>query len=101
MPRFSPDGTQVVYAVATRIEPNNNDIFITRADGGGSPTFLMRSPANELYPVVSHDGQFLAFSSDSNGNWDIYIMNINTQELFQLTNSPGEEDYPGDWWQAS
>lgn len=98
MPRFSPDGTQVVYSVASRNEPNNNDIFITSANGGGSPTFLMRDPANDLYPVVSRDGQFLAFSSDRNGNTDIYILNINTQELFQLTNSPGEEDYPGDWW---
>lgn len=98
MPRFSPDGTQIVYSVASRTEPNNNDIFITSANGGGSPSFLMRNPANDLYPVVSRDGQFLAFSSNRNGNWDIYILNINTQELFQLTNSPGEEDYPGDWW---
>jgi hypothetical protein len=98
MPRFSPDGTQVVYSVASRTEPNNNDIFIIAANGGGSPTFLMRDPANDLYPVVSRDGQFLAFASNRNGNWDIYILNINTQELFQLTNSPNEQDYPGDWW---
>lgn len=101
MPRFSPDGTQIVYAVAPRTEPDNNDIFITRADGGGSPTPLMRSPANDIYPVISRDGRYLAFSSDRNGNWDIYILDINTQELFQLTNSPDEEDYPGDWWQLS
>ncbi|MCI0352327.1 MAG: hypothetical protein L0Z53_23155, partial [Acidobacteriales bacterium] len=98
MPRWSPDGTQVVYSVAPRTEPNNNDIFITRADGGGAPIFLVRSPANDLYPVVSRDGRFLAFSSDRNGNWDIYILNVESGELSQLTNTPNEEDYPGDWW---
>ncbi|HLU08356.1 MAG TPA: hypothetical protein VK003_01710 [Oceanobacillus sp.] len=98
MPRFSPDGTQIVYAVAPRTEPNNNDIFIISSSGGGAPSFLIREPANELYPVVSRDGQFLAFSSNRNGNWEIYILNINTQELFQLTNSPNEQDYPGDWY---
>lgn len=101
MPRWSPDGTQIVYSVANAANPNNNDIFITRADGGGSPTFLVREPSNELYPVVSPNGRFLAFSSDRNGNWDIYVLDINTQTLYQLTNSPDEEDYPGDWWQLS
>jgi hypothetical protein len=100
MPRWSPDGTQIVYAVAPRTEPNNNDIFIISANGG-SPIFLVRSPANDLYPVVSRDGQLLAFSSDRTGNWEIFIYYINTTEVSQLTNSPEEEDYPGDWWQAS
>lgn len=101
MPRWSPDGTQIIYAVAPRTELDNNDIFITRADGGGSPTPLMRGPANDIHPVVSRDGRYLAFSSDRNGNYDLYVLDINTQELFQLTNSPEEEDYPGDWWQLS
>ena len=101
MPRWSPDGTQIIYAVASRNEPNNYDIFITRADGGSAPIPLVRSTANDSYPVVSPDGRYLAFSSDRNGNWDIYVFDINTQALYQLTNSPGEEDYPGDWWQPS
>jgi hypothetical protein len=101
MPRWSPDGTQIIYAVASRNEPENYDIFITRADGGGSPIPLVRSTASDLYPVVSPDGSYLAFASDRTGNWDIYVFDINTQALYQLTNSPDEEDYPGDWWQPS
>lgn len=101
MARWSPDGTQIIYSVASRTEPNNHDIFITRADGGGSPIPLVRHPSSDMYPVISPDGRFLAFSSNRNGNWDIYILDINSQELSQLTNTPSEEDYPGDWWQQS
>lgn len=96
-PRWSPDGSQIVYASQVANEPNNYDIVVRASDGTGSPILLIRDPANDQHPVLSPDGRYLAFSSNRNGAWDIYIFNIITGELSQLTDSQFE-DYPSDWW---
>jgi TolB protein len=97
-PRWSPDGQQIVYAAAAATEPGNNDIAVRASAGFGLPTLLVRDPANDIRPVFSPDGRMLAFASDRGGQYDIYILDIGTQTLSQLTNTP-QEDYPGGWWQ--
>ncbi len=98
-PRWSPDGSQIVYAVAPGSDPNNFDIFVINSRGTGSPSFLYRDPSSSsLHPVISRDGRYLAFSSNRTGSWDIFIYDLQTQMLTQLTDSP-EDDYPSDWWQ--
>jgi len=97
-PFFTQDGSQVVYAAAPSNDPNNNDIFIKNSNGGGSALPLYRSPANDIDPVLSPDGKDIAFASNSNGHYDIYIYDQNASKLSQLTNTP-EDDFPGDWWQ--
>ncbi len=97
-PHFSPDGSQVIYAAAPANEPNNYDIAIRNADGSGAPILPVRSPNNDIYPVYSPDGRKFAFSSNRNGAYDIFIFDMATNALSQLTNTP-EEDYAGAWWQ--
>jgi hypothetical protein len=99
MPRFTSDGSQVVYAAAAQTEPENNDIVVRNADSNSTPNLLVRNDANDLYPVLSTDGRFLAFASDRTGNWEIYVYDIQVQALYQLTNDPAP-NYPGDWHQA-
>lgn len=43
--------------------------------------------------VISDDDQFILFSSNTNGNFDIFKKDLNTEETIQLTTSPGNE-YP-------
>ncbi len=97
-PRFTPDGTQIVYAAFPSNNPNRNDIYIKNAQGGGTPQTLIGDAADDIFPVLSEDGRYLAFASDRSGAYDIYIYDIIGETLWQLTSSP-EEDYPGDWWQ--
>ncbi len=97
-PRFTPDGTQIVYAAFPSNNPNRHDIYIKNAQGGGTAQTLISDPADDIFPVLSEDGRYLAFASDRSGAYDIYIYDITGQILWQLTSSP-EEDYPGDWWQ--
>lgn len=98
-PQWTRDGLQVVYAGAAATSPNNRDIFIRNADGTGSALPIYRSPADDIYPILSPDARYLAFASNPAGNYDIFIYDQATQSLTQLTNSPDNE-YPGGWWQA-
>lgn len=95
-PRWSPDGSQIVYAGALANDNRNYDLYVIGARGG-SASPLYRDPAADRYPVISPDGRHVAFASDRNGYWDIYVYEIATQSLFQLTNSE-EDDFPSDWW---
>jgi len=47
-------------------------------------------------PVISPDGNSLAFTSNRSGQWDIYIWDLIKNKLTQLTNSPEFEANP-DW----
>jgi len=97
-PRFTSDGTQIIYAAYPSNNPGNHDIYVRDANGFAAPTPLITDPANDIFPVISEDGRYLAFASNRTGAYDIYIYDITGQTLYQLTNSP-TEDYPGDWWQ--
>lgn len=95
-PYWLPDGTQIVYAAAPRGDPANFDIVV-RPVTGGNPTILVRDPADDRSPVISPDGQYMAFASNRGGIWDIYILNLQTRETYQLTANE-DEQYPTDWW---
>lgn len=95
-PRWSPDGLQIAYAAAPANDPNNSDIVVINSDGSGTPLVPVRSPANDIFPVYSPDGRFLAFASNRTNVYDIFIYEFATGNMWQLTNSP-EEDYPGGW----
>jgi hypothetical protein len=98
MPRWSGDGTQIIYAGRAAGE-TQNDIFIRFADGSGVPLLPVRDPvADDVYPVFSRDGRYFAFSSNRGGFYDIYVFGVNENTLWQLTNSE-VDDYPGGWAQ--
>ncbi|MBE0460626.1 MAG: PD40 domain-containing protein [Candidatus Aminicenantes bacterium] len=46
------------------------------------------------YPVWSHDGKKIAFSSNEKGNFDIYIMNPDGTEITPITSSLEDERDP-------
>ncbi len=97
-PSFSKDGSQVIFAAAPSNNPKNNDVYIRNADGTGSTLPFYQDAADDIDPVLSPDGKYLAFASNPNGNYDIYVYDIANATLSQLTNTPTNE-YPGDWWQ--
>jgi len=76
--------------VATKYQSRGNyDIFLMSPDGSNQQQITDHSAA-ELQPVISNDGNKIAFSSDRNGDHDLYVMNTdgsNIQRLTQLNNS--------------
>ena len=88
---WSPDGSQIAYAMDLNStepgQPQQVDIFIMNADGSRQRN-LTQHPALDSGPSWSPDGKLLTFTSNRHGNrWEIYIMDIATRKVRQLTDS--------------
>ncbi len=97
-PRWTADGSQLVFAAAQATDLDNHDIVLVNADGSGAPLLLVKHEADDIYPVISPDGQYLAFSSNRQGAYNIFIQRLADGQLWQLTNETNDV-FVGDWWQ--
>ena len=107
---WSPDGRHIAFS---SLHNRNWDLYVMEADGANltadSPWFLdgnyvmsadefrrrtddwrsgddSRSGAD---PAWSPDGRHIAFSSEHEGNWDLYVMDADGTNLRRLTRHPG------------
>lgn len=76
-PSLSPDAREIYFSY-------DGDIFTVSSEGGTAMR-LVSLGGNENYPSVSPDGKLLAFSSDINGNNDVYIVPVGGGEVRRLT----------------
>jgi tricorn protease len=60
------------------------DIWIAREDGSGVRR-LTDHKARDVYPRFSPDGKFIAFSSNREGNYDVYVVPVEGGKPRQLT----------------
>jgi Tol biopolymer transport system component len=72
---------------------NNRDIYVARADGS-QVVRLTSDPTTEADPAISNDGTTLAFASDRSGTMQIYVMNLATKAVTQLTSLQAGADQP-------
>lgn len=86
-PAISPDGKTIVFTY-------RGDLYKVPA-AGGSAIQLTTDKTYEFMPVWSPDGQSIAFATDRNGNFDIYIVPITGGAPKRLTWHSADE-YPYD-----
>lgn len=55
---------------------------------------LSNSAANERFARILPDGNTIAFASDRDGNWEIYVMNSDGSNVRRLTDNPATDDSP-------
>jgi serine/threonine-protein kinase len=67
---WTSDGTSLVFY---RVKDNSGDIWIQPSDPGATPRPLIVTPANEVRPRVSPDGQWIAYESDESGRSEIWV----------------------------
>ena len=64
--QISPDGTEIAFCY-------KGDIYKVPANGG-TATQLTTQTSYECSPVWSPDSKQIAFASDRNGNFDLFVM---------------------------
>jgi TolB protein len=57
-------------------------------------TRLTSGPYQDINPDISQDGRKIAFSSNRNGPWDIFILDLETGEIQQFTDSAAFDGNP-------
>ncbi len=56
--------------------------------------FLTNNNWDDLYPAWSPDGKKIAFTTNRDSNWDIYVMDANGKNPTRLTSDPGYQGNP-------
>jgi TolB protein len=84
-PCFSPDGKRLVFYSEGKIQTVNIETkeieTIVKDDWNG-------------FPVFSPDGKKLALISTRKGNYDLWVLNLETKDWVQLTNDEAREYSP-------
>jgi outer membrane protein OmpA-like peptidoglycan-associated protein/tetratricopeptide (TPR) repeat protein len=79
LPSISADGQALVYT--TRVQPNDEDIYISYFQDGawqpGQPVEELNTPYNESSPSISANGKAMVFASNArNNNFDLYYSRL-------------------------
>lgn len=98
-PAWSSNGKQIVFSSNRN---GNYDIFTidANADVDGtrgsrrSAFALTDNPADDREPDCSPDGMYIAFTTNRDGNSNIYIMNADGSLEAQVTNNAAEDHQP-------
>jgi Tol biopolymer transport system component len=101
---WSPDGKHIVFWAE---QAGNRDIYVLyvrdalRGTSGEGPTRLTEHPGLDTDPHWSPDGSRIAFSSDRDGNEEIYVLELEAGQpgtgpgaLTRLTNNPARDRAP-------
>jgi TolB protein len=91
-PRFSRDGTKVVYVSRGHMQPTSQ--LVAHELSTGSETTLVDWPALNYDPVYSPDGSELAFASNVTGQYAIYRQRLSDGKAWRVSFAPGESRCP-------
>ena len=84
----------ILLFVSNRL--GNFDVYVSFISfAGSSATFnLSSNPAWDADPAWSPDFRRIAFASDRDGNFDIWVMNADGSNQINLTHSLAEDRFP-------
>jgi Tol biopolymer transport system component len=97
-PSWSPDGQWIAFSTN---RDGNQEIYITRVDGSETIN-LSNSPSEDYQPhwfvddrLIVGTGEWIAFTSNRDGNQEIYLMRNDGSEIKNITNHQANDFLPG------
>ena len=86
----SLDGRWLVYSVSA--EAGSFDIWSVDLQQGSKRIPYQLLPSNEIHPVISPDGHFLAYASDETGRYEVYVQTFpKPDKRWPISNTGGTE----------
>jgi hypothetical protein len=86
-------GDRIVYkGCDNTVEPARCGLFIMPAAPGAHPTTQLTEHAGDTAPATH--GEKIAFMSDRDANWEVYVMNADGSGLERLTRDPAHDGLP-------
>ncbi len=84
-PSWSPDNQFLIYNYYDWQKGDNNwEVYKIRVDGS-NPMALTSNPGVDQHAAWSPDGQSIAFWSERDGDWNIYLMNSNGSDQKKIS----------------
>ncbi len=87
-PIFSKDGNKLYYISK---ESNNQFDVFEHSLLNNQKRNLTQSDFEEWDVAISNDGKHLAYAGNKDGNWDLFLLELETGKLQQLTHTIGNE----------
>lgn len=97
-PELTPDGTKLIFASSSH--HNKLDLYEKNIDGATLRQITFDEESNERFPKVSPaNPRMLAFCSDKEGEWDIYVIAdyINNPREWKRISPEGTDDIHPSW----
>jgi Tol biopolymer transport system component len=105
---WSPQGNEILFSAHVPSFDYRSTIWAVHADGSGlrqipvagcGGLFSSSTAISCNLPSWSPDGQRILFSrfTAANGERDLYTARADGGDLFQVTNTPGSDEFGSDW----
>jgi len=91
-PTLSRDAQTIVFSF-------EGDLWKTGIEGGIASR-VTALPGDEINPKISPDGQWLAFSSNQFGNYDVFVMPLAGGDIRQLTHHDANDEVESWGWDS-
>ncbi len=94
-PDWSADG-RIIFSGELQTG-EGSDIYIMPSDGSGAPNLFIDLGPHDINPRWSPDNRYIAFSSDINGAYNVYVYDLANDTFYTVTNETRLDSFLADW----
>jgi Tol biopolymer transport system component len=95
-PEWSPDGKLIAFDGLIGVSETRDILLVTVDREDPVQTVITDLPGYDCYPVFSPDGETLLYMSERDNNRDLYLMDLDGNDIARITDDP-TYDYEPAW----